>query len=204
MKNLKLHLTLSILLISIAQSIMAQTSSYQPDSIQWEKINKWVKRAQDKYPSEIDCQTASIFTNLFWGDRRVSESVSNGMKSIFKRTFMKSVHSFQGTFSFLISFDEKSNVKTIAFSENVPSEFILVVQNNFNQTIEDISRIDRLKGTLHNKKILLMLHLSWMFNYNPNTMTYFDDGTKSIKFKEESTGEGEILFAESNFMSRQF
>jgi hypothetical protein len=80
---------------------------------------------------------------------------------------MKSVHSFQGTFSFLISFDEKSNVKTIAFSENVPSEFILVVQNNFNQTIEDISRIDRLKGTLHNKKILLMLHLSWMFNYNP-------------------------------------
>jgi hypothetical protein len=101
---------------------------------------------------------------------------------------MKSVHSFQGTFSFLISFDEKSNVKTIAFSENVPSEFILVVQNNFNQTIEDISRIDRLKGTLHNKKILLMLQLSWMFNYNPNIMTYFDDGTKSIKFKEESTG----------------
>jgi hypothetical protein len=35
---------------------------------------------------------------------------------------MRSVHSFQGTFSFLISFDEKSEVKNIAFSENVPSD----------------------------------------------------------------------------------
>ena len=84
MKNLKLHFLLSIFWVSIAHGITAQTSSYQPDSIQRKKINKWDKRAQDKYPSEIDCQTASIFTNLFWGDRRVSESVSNGMKSIFK------------------------------------------------------------------------------------------------------------------------
>jgi hypothetical protein len=75
---------------------------------------------------------------------------------------MRSVHSFQGTFSFLISFDEKSECKNIAFSENVPSEFILVVQNNFNQTIEDISHLEHLKGAFKNKKILLMLHLSWI------------------------------------------
>ncbi|MDI9880256.1 hypothetical protein [Flectobacillus longus] len=204
MKNLKLHLTLSILLISIAQSIIAQTSSYQTDSIQRKRINKWIKRAQYQYPSDLNCQTVSVFTNLFWRDRRVSEAVSNGMSSIYKRTFMRSVHSFQGTFSFLISFDEKSEVKNIAFSENVPSEFTLVVQNNFIQTIEDISHLEHLKGAFKNKKVLLMLHLSWAFNNNPNIMGYDDDGTKSMKFKEEDLTLGEILFAESNFMARQF
>lgn len=204
MKNLKLHLTFSILLISIAQSIIAQTSSYQTDSIQRKRINKWIKRAQHQYPSDLNCQTVSVFTNLFWGDRRVSEAVSNGMSSIYKRTFMRSVHSFQGTFSFLISFDEKSEVKNIAFSENVPSEFTLVVQSNFTQTIEDISHLEPLKGAFKNKKILLMLHLSWAFNNNPNIMGYDDDGTKSMKFKEEDLTLGEILFAESNFMARQF
>ena len=205
MKNLKLHLTLSILLISIAQSIIAQTSSYQTDSIQRKRINKWIKRAQYQYPSDLNCQTVSVFTNLFWRDRRVSEAVSNGMSSIYKRTFMRSVHSFQGTFSFLISFDEKSEVKNIAFSENVPSEFTLVVQSNFTQTIEDISHLEHLKGAFKNQKILLMLHLSWAFNNNnPNIMGYDDDGIKSMKFKEEDLTLGEILFAESNFMARQF
>jgi hypothetical protein len=35
-------------------------------------------------------------------------------------------------------------------------------------------------------------------------MGYDDDGTKSMKFKEEDLTLGEILFAESNFMARQF
>lgn len=201
MKNLQLHLVLSILLVSIAQGITAQTSSYQADSSQ--RINKWVKRAQETDPADTDCQTASIFTNLFWEDRRISQSVSNGMSSIYKRTFMKSVHHFQGTFSFLISFDEKSKVKNIAFSENIPSEFTAVVQNNFHQTIESISQIEQLKGALNNKKILLMLQLSWTFNNNPNRSIFYDDGTKSLKFIEEGAIQKDILFAESNFMARQ-
>lgn len=74
------------------------------------------------------------------------------MNSFWENNLKKSVKSFQGSFSFLVYFDDKKNVQKLSFSKNVPNEFISVVQNNFKSLLKNISHGDKLKGVTKNKK----------------------------------------------------
>lgn len=67
------------------------------------------------------------------------------MNNFWENGLQKSVKSFQGSFSFLVSFDDKGIVQKLSFSKNVPTEFISVVQNNFKSLLENISHGDKLK-----------------------------------------------------------
>ena len=172
----------------------------QSDSIE---MNKWIRIAKKEYPTDTLRQNISIFANSFWGDSPNAKIIKNGMNTFWESSLQKSVKSFQGSFSFLVSFDDKGDIQKLSFSKNVPTEFISVVRNNFKSLLENISHRDRLKGVFKNKKILLRLNLIWSFTNLQALKDYIDDGLNNLEFNDEGSTLGEVLIAPSNLMSRE-
>jgi len=125
------------------------------------------------------------------------------MNNFWENGLQKSVKSFQGSFSFLVSFDDKGIVQKLSFSKNVPTEFISVVQNNFKSLLENISHRDKLKGVFKNKKILLRLNFIWSFTNLQGLKDYIDDGSNTLKFNDVGSTLGEVLIGPSSLMSRE-
>lgn len=199
MKKFKLSLCFTCLLFSVSCEIIAQSSISQSDSIQ---MNKWIRIAKKEYPTDTLRQNVSIFANLFWGNSPNAKVIKSGMNNFWENNLQKSVKSFQGSFSFLVSFDDKGNVQKLSFSKNVPPVFISVVQNNFTSLLVNISQKDRLKDAFKNKKILLRLNLIWSFTNLQGLKDYIDDGLNTLAFNDEGSTLGEVLIAPSNLMSR--
>ena len=200
MKKLKILTLLTCLLFSVSCEIIAQSSISQSDSIE---MNKWVRLAKKEYPIDTLRQNVSIFANSFWGTKETATIIKNGMNTFWESNLQKSVKSFQGSFSFLVSFDDKGDIKKLSFSKNVPIEFISVVQNNFKILLQNISHRDELKGSFINKKILLRLNLIWSFTNSQGLQDYIDDGLNTLEFNDEGSTLGEVLIAPSNLMSRE-
>lgn len=203
MKKSKMLTLLTCLLFFTSYRIIAQSSISQQDSAEIGKINKWTRIAKKEYPSDNLRQNISIFANSFWGDKNNVMIIGAGMDNLWKYNFQSNVRSFQGVFSFLITFDDKGDLKKLSFSKNVPTEFISMVENNFKRLLENISQKDRLKGAFKNKKMLLRLNLIWSFNNLQGLKDYVDDGINSLEFNDEGSTLGEVLMAPSNLMSRQ-
>lgn len=199
----KLRLSFICLLFIISYETIAQKYTSQSDSIEINKINKWVRIAKKEYPTDILRQNISIFANSFWGNKSNAKIIDAGMDNFWKYNLQNNVKSFQGSFSFLVSFDDKGDVQKLSFSKNVPIEFISVVQNNFKSLLENISHRDRLKGSFKNKKILLRLNLIWSFTNLQGLKDYIDDGLNNLEFNDEGSTLGEVLMAPSNLMSRE-
>ncbi len=198
MKKSKILTFFTCLLFLISFGVIAQQ-----DSIATIELNKWTRIATKEYPSDNLKQNISIFANSFWGDKNNVRVIGDGMDNLWKYNLQSNVRSFQGIFSFLISFDDKGSVRKLSFSKNVPLEFLSVVQNNFKSLLENISQKDRLKGVFKNKKILLRLNLVWSFTNSQILKEYVDDGVNTFEFDEEGSTLGEVLVAPSNLMSRQ-
>lgn len=203
MKEFKIFALINCLLLSMLHEIIAQGLSYKPDSIELGKANKWIRIAKKEYPTDMLRQNVSIFTNLFWGDKSNSQAISAGMDSLWKYEWQSKIRSFQGSFSFLVSFDDKGEIQKLSFSKNVPVEFISVVQRNFNSSLVRISERDKLKGMFKSKKILLRLNLIWSFTNRQGLREYIDDGLSNLEFNDEGSTLGEVLMAPSNLMSRE-
>jgi hypothetical protein len=203
MQKFKTLTLLTCLLFSISYEIIAQGSISQSDSIEMSKINKWVRIAKKEYPIDTLRQNVSIFANSFWGNKENATIIKNGMNSFWENNLHKSVKSFQGSFSFLVSFDDKGEVRKLSYSKNVPTEFISVVQNNFKSLLENISHRDKFKGAFKNKKILLRLNLIWSFTNLQGLKDYIDDGLNTLEFNDEGLTLGEVLIGPSNLMSRE-
>ena len=203
MKNSKILTLFICLLFSMSFEIIAQDSISQQDSIEISKINKWIRIAKKEYPTDILRQNISIFANSFWGDKNNAKIIDAGMDNFWKYNLQNNVKSFQGSFSFLVYFDNKGDLQKLSFSKNVPTEFISVVQNNFKSLLENISHRDRLKESFKNKKILLRLNLIWSFTSLQGLKDYVDNGLNNLEFNDEGSTLGEILMAPSNLMSRQ-
>lgn len=203
MKKIKILALLTCLPFFMSYEIKAQSLISKFDSIEIGKINKWIRIAKKEYPIDTLRQNVSIFANLFWGNKENATIIKNGMNTFWESSLQKSVKSFQGSFSFLVSFDDKGVVQKLSFSKNVPSEFVSVVQNNFKNLLENISHKDRLKGSFKNKKILLRLNLIWTFTNLQGLKDYIDDGLNTLEFNDEGSTLGEVLIAPSNLMSRQ-
>lgn len=196
-------LTFFTCLLFLSFGVIAQSSISQQDSIETIKMNKWTRIATKEYPSDNLKQNISIFANSFWGDKSNIKIIGDGMNNLWKHNLHSNVRSFHGSFSFLISFDDKGNVQKLSFSKNVPTEFVSVVQNNFRSLLESVSQKDRLKGVFKNKKVLLRLNLVWSFTNLQILKEYIDDGINTFEFDEEGSTLGEVLIAPSNIMSRQ-
>lgn len=203
MKNPKILTLYVCLLFSSSFGVIAQNSISQLDSIEVSKMNKWIRIAKKEYPTDTLRQNISIFANLFWGDSPNAKIIKSGMNNFWENSLQKNTKSFQGSFSFLVSFDDRGNVQKLSFSKNVPQEFISAVQSNFNSLLLNISQKDRLKGVFKNKKILLRLNLIWSFTNVQGLKEYIDDGINDLEFNDEGSTLGEILMAPSNLMSRQ-
>jgi hypothetical protein len=203
MQKSKILLSFTCLLFSISYKITAQDSISKSDSIDMSKINKWVRIAKKEYPIDTLRQNVSFFANSFWGNKENATIIKNGMNSFWENKLQKSVKSFQGVFSFLVSFDGNGDVQKLSFSKNIPTEFISVVQNNFKSLLENISHRDGLKGSFRNKKILLRLNLIWSFTNLQGLKDYIDDGLNTLEFNDEGSTLGEVLIAPSNLMSRE-
>jgi hypothetical protein len=203
MQKSKILLSFTCLLFSISYKITAQDSISKSDSIDMSKINKWVRIAKKEYPIDTLRQNVSFFANSFWGNKENATIIKNGMNSFWENKLQKSVKSFQGVFSFLVSFDDKGDIQKLSFSKNIPTEFISVVQNNFKILLQNISHRDGLKGSFRNKKILLRLNLIWSFTNLQGLKDYVDDGLNTLEFNDEGSTLGEVLIAPSNLMSRQ-
>ena len=202
MKKSKILTLLTCLLFSMSFGIIAQASVLQQDTIEINKMNKWIRIAKNEYPTDILRQNVSIFANSFWGDSPNAKIIKSGMNSFWGNNLQKSVKSFQGSFSFLVSFDDKGDIQKLSFSKNVPPEFISVVQNNFKSSLESISQKDRLKGVFKNKKMLLRLNLFWSFTNLQGLKDYVDDGLNNLEFNDEGSTLGEVLISPSNLMTR--
>lgn len=203
MQKSKILLSFTCLLFSISYKIKAQGSISKSDSIEISKIDKWIRIAKKEYPIDTLRQNVSIFANSFWGNKENAAIIKNGMNSFWENSLHKNVKSFQGSFSFLVSFDDKGDVQKLSFSKNVPIEFISVVQNKFKSLLENISHRDRLKGSFKNRKILLRLNLIWSFTNLQGLKDYVDDGLNTLEFNDEGSTLGEVLIAPSNLMSRE-
>jgi hypothetical protein len=203
MQKFKTLTLFTCLLFSISYEIIAQGSISQSDSIEMSNMNKWVRVAKKEYPSDVLRQNVSIFANSFWGNKENATIIKNGMNSFWENNLHKNVKSFQGSFSFLVSFDDKGNVQKLSFSKNVSTEFISVVQNNFKSLLANISHRDKLKGAFKNKKILLRLNLIWSFTNLQGLKDYIDDGLNNLEFSDEGSTLGEVLISPSNLMSRE-
>jgi hypothetical protein len=203
MQKFKTLTLFTCLLFSISYEIIAQGSISQQDSIEISNMNKWVRVAKKEYPSDVLRQNVSIFANSFWGNKETAIIIKNGMNSFWENNLHKSVKSFQGSFSFLVSFDDKGDLQKLSFSKNVSTEFISVIQNNFKSLLENISHRDRLNGSFKNKKILLRLNLIWSFTNLQGLKDYIDDGLNNLEFNDEGSTLGEVLIAPSNLMSRE-
>jgi hypothetical protein len=199
-KNVSLFICL---LSSISFGAIAQKNVLPLDNTELYKTNKWLGLAIKEYPTDMLRQNISIFANSFWGDKNNAKIISNGMDNLWKYHLQCNIRSFQGNFSFLVSFDEIGEVQKLSFSKNVPTEFISVVQNNFKRLLESISQRDRLKGAFKNKKMLLRLNLVWSFTNSQILKDYIDDGINSLEFNDEGSILGEVLIAPLNLMSRQ-
>ena len=203
MTKSRLHLSFIYFSVLISHATIAQKYISQNDSIEINKIDKWVRIAKKEYPLDTIRQNVSIFANLFWGDKNNANIIGVGMNNFWKYNLQSNVKSFQGSFSFLVSFDDEGEVQKLSFSKNVPPEFISVVQGNFQNLLLNISQKDRLKGVFKNQKILLRLHLVWSFTNSQTLKDYVDDGLNTLEFKDEGSTIGEVLMAPSNFMSCQ-
>ena len=203
MTKSRLHLSFIYFSVLISHAIIAQKYISQNDSIEINKIDKWVRIAKKEYPLDTIRQNVSIFANLFWGDKNNANIIGVGMNNFWKYNLQSNVKSFQGSFSFLVSFDDEGEVQKLSFSKNVPPEFISVVQGNFQNLLLNISQKDRLKGVFKNQKILLRLHLVWSFTNSQTLKDYVDDGLNALEFKDEGSTLREVLMAPSNFMSCQ-
>lgn len=203
MTKSRLHLSFIYFSVLISHATIAQKYISQNDSIEINKIDKWVRIAKKEYPLDTTRQNVSIFANLFWGDKNNDNIIGVGMNNFWKYNLQSNVKSFQGSFSFLVSFDDEGEVQKLSFSKNVPPEFISVVQGNFQNLLLNISQKDRLKGVFKNQKILLRLHLVWSFTNSQTLKDYVDDGLNTLEFKDEGSTLGEVLGAPSNFMSCQ-
>lgn len=203
MKKLFISNIVSCCMLFTSSGIIAQDNKYKKDSIEISEISKWVRIAKKEYPIDTLRQNISIFANSFWSSKENTTIIKHGMNSFWENSLQKNVKSFQGSFSFLVSFDDEGNVQKLSFSKNVPIEFISVVQNNFKNLLKDISHQDRLKGSFKNKKILLRLNLIWSFTNLQGLKDYIDDGLNDLEFNEEGSTLGDVLIAPSNLMSRQ-
>ena len=203
MTKSRLYLSFIYFSVLISHATIAQKYISQNDSIEINKIDKWVRIAKKEYPLDTIRQNVSIFANLFWGDKNNANIIGVGMNNFWKYNLQSNVKSFQGSFSFLVSFDDEGEVQKLSFSKNVPPEFISVVQGNFQNLLLNISQKDRLKGVFKNQKILLRLHLVWSFTNSQTLKDYVDDGLNTLEFKDEGSTIGEVLMAPPNFMSCQ-